>query len=390
MAKITEDKGLLDDGHYPEKVSGTAETEAASRTKKSGRGLLGLPGFILIGVFMAVAATGYYLYQQEFRLVKDNVDKILQQQSGEKLQKVQISLDDHADAIAGIKQQQGTHNNLLQQNVVKLDSLDQSLISMSDVSFLLQAANDRLRLLGDVRTARKILTVVATRLENNPAITDEFSEAVNSDLKRLALYEPLDVNQSLFSLNALVDSLQAPPDVGRAMEEGEVVAETSDNVPGDSGEMKQTAGVMDKFIHALSGQIKIVKYDQKLNASNTLTINQHKLDILKLRIAAIRLILLQKDLQVFRGELQLTSHWVNANLDSGQAKKLQFELDKLGKLEFPEIPALKSVMFASMVKLNPLTDNGVSVDLPEAESFQQIDPQLNSRNPDNNSRRPEE
>lgn len=351
MAKNTNDKGSFDGELHSGYAAGTAEIEEAPE-KKAGQGLVGLLSLFFNGFFMiAIAASGYYLYQQEFRPVKDNVDKIRAQLSGEKLQKVQTSLDDHADAIAGIKEQQGTHKNLLQQNVVKLNTLDESLISMSDISFLLQAADDRLRLLGDVRTAKNILTVVTTRLKSNPATPDGLLEAVNNDLKRLSAYQPFDVNQALFSLNALVYSLHIPPDVERARKQDKVAQIESDSVS-ESGDAKSsdalnnttnsTKGIWNQFLHAISGQIKIVKYDQELNANNAMSINQHKLDILKLRVEAIRLILLREDLQMFRNELQLTSHWINANLDTAQAKKLQLELDKLMKLEFPEIPALRS------------------------------------------------
>ncbi len=377
MATNSKHKDMLDTELYPEHFNGSSEVDEPVAKKKSGLGWLGLTSLL----FMAVLAAAYYLYQQEFKPVKDNVDKIRAQLSGEKLQKVQTALDTQADAIAGIKELQGTQNNLLQQNVIKINTLDehqaQLLISNSDIRSLLQAANDRLRLLGDVRAAKRILTEIGLRLTSESVAPAGLVEAVQADLKRLSAYKTLDVNQVLFALNTLVNSLHVPPDVERATNKAQ---ETPENVATDQSD--NGTGVWPQFMDAISGQIKIVKYDQKLNASNAMTINQYKLDLLKLRVEALRLILWRENLQIFRNELQLTSGWINDNLDSAQVSKLQIELDKLMQLEFPEIPALKSIALQSALNVNMPTDQ-VQVDQPEAESFEQVDSKQQAQDSDN-------
>jgi len=274
-----------------------------------------LAWFTVFFVFIALGA-GYFAYSQ------------LQQQS---ISQSELSLKNHQDALKQaaslLKANQSLRENLTtlteQFNRTQLVSNDkvariekqmskhkrQWLIA--EAQYLVNLANIRLQLVGDVDTAIVALQAADTRLKQNGdpltfKIRDQLAKEI-SNLKNTLRPDLVGISAQLIALESLVGHMHVnTPHAGTAQA---THIGTSSSVP------KNIQETIDNAWENFSKLIVIRRHDKPLAA----TMTPQQVELIKknlaLKLEAARLALINQDQALYLACIDITSQWINDYFD---------------------------------------------------------------------------
>lgn len=326
-------------------------------------------GTILATLSFLLAATGiggaYYFYEKEIKPAlhaSASADEV--QQLNSRLQKQSTQLQNMDSQVE--KTAEGV--SALQTTV----SADREPFILAQVEHLLEVANDRLTYMSDTDTASAALEDAMGRLDVlNQAGYASLRQAITADLQRVRSHQDVDANEVLSGLATLIADLRPLPSnvvlADEAVESGDELDET---VP-DSDTPKTIGGVWKRFTESVSSQVKVVKNDAPVSGMSATAINRYKLELLQLRLEAMRLSLIRDDMVSFNTELVEAQSWSIENLEPSLAQPILTELLRLRRLNFDVIPnlqnSLSEVRRAVAKSAAQVSNDGT--ENPEAEAF---------------------
>lgn len=297
--------------------------------------LLAILAFLLAAIGIGFA---YYFYEKEIKPVLnasasrqdvDQINTVLKQQSTQ-LESMGHEVDRaHSDVTALRTTMSSERSNLL----------------LAQVEHLLEIANDRLKFMQDVTTASSALMDAEERLSavDEPKF-NHLAATVRTDLQRLNEYEDVDADKVLANLSDLVERLRPLPTVDDEDADTDTGSEQTESAAEDDApEQPQTAepgleNVWQNLKDSISSQVRVVDNEDPVSTFSVEAINRYKLDVLRLRVEAMRLSLIRHDLPAFNAEIADAQAWIIENMEEKLAQPLLTELLRLRRLELKRPP----------------------------------------------------
>ncbi|MGV6857805.1 MAG: uroporphyrinogen-III C-methyltransferase [bacterium] len=353
----------------PDAVEAEVESGAEEVTPKGRKGGGAATGLSLLALLVAGGgvAGGYYVYKTQIEPLQTlpvrmsaSLDKS-QQSSTQRIEGLSVEL----------RQQLDEEHKARQQLAEKLSSEDEDLRaafgdisddlavlknkanwgqrewSLAEISYLLRMADDRLTYMRDVDTVKAALRTAARRIDilADPVLVP-LRQQLRNDLQALNAYEVPDATRVLTRLEGMVAVLKPFPvssdptlePVPRQPPKAD--ESSSQEVASKDPEWKKIFyGIKDK----IAQRIRVVRHDEPLNALSHDTVARYQLEMLGLRIEALRLALMREDGAAFRRELLAVETWVGLHLPEKQAAPIRAELENLRKINpFQPLPSLKA------------------------------------------------
>ena len=317
--------------------------EGGGRTAKRRGG--GLIAWLALLLAAAGIGGGYYLYQQRIEPL-GRLPETISQARGEleqRLQQQAATLDELRNEI----EQQRSANELDQQ---RFQGLEQNIATvrgqawwttrewkLSEIRYLVRMADDRLRLMHDRATAMTAIKAALGRLaELSDPTLEPLRQRLQHDLQQLALAEEQDPQALIAGLEEAVANIQPYPrdPLPETDEEAEAAPQ--------SGQLPSTLEAMQKL---LAGRIRIVHHDQPLDALEGSRVAAHQLELLKMRLLALRLALMQGNREFYRHELRGIELWLQSNQLGPAGQAIAAEVEKLRAIDpFAEPPSLQPTL----------------------------------------------
>jgi uroporphyrinogen III methyltransferase / synthase len=239
---------------------------------------------------------------------------------------------------------------------------------IADAEYLLSVANQRLQLIGDVKTTRLALEAADQRLrESGDPGVFKVREAIAHELSVLKEVKPPDV-VGIFSRlrdleNRTRDLPVFLPHAGKVSKAGQREA---------ADEQAQSESVIDSAIEDLKGLIEIRRVDRPIEAvlapEEVALIRQD----LRLDFEMARLALLQHDETLYKANLENARDWLKQHFDTKDTatKKVLAEIDELMKtpvsVQYPDI-GKSLILLRQMAKLRLETDKALLEEKPAQE-----------------------
>jgi uroporphyrinogen III methyltransferase / synthase len=247
---------------------------------------------------------------------------------------------------------------------------------IADAEYLLSVANQRLQLVGDVKTTRLALEAADQRLrESGDPGVFKVREAIAHELSVLKEVNPPDV-VGIFSRlrnleNRTRDLPVFLPHAGKVKKAGQ--GEAAD-------EPEQSESVIDSAIEDLKDLIEIRRVDRPIEAvlmpEEVALIRQD----LRLDFEMARLALLQHDETLYKANLENARDWLKQHFDTKDpaTKKVLAEIDELMKtpvsVQYPDI-GQSLILLRQMAKLRLETDKALLDEKPAQEAKEKPAPE---------------
>lgn len=214
---------------------------------------------------------------------------------------------------------------------------------IADAEYLLSVANQRLNLVGDVKTSLVALQAADERLRDsgNPGVF-KVREEVAREINMLKELRPVDI-VGVFSRIRILDDLVANLPVFLP-HSGTVLEKTRNDEPGSKTE--EISGVdefLDSALEDLKGLVVVRRSDRKIDAvlqpEEVRIIRQE----LRLKLEMVRLALLERDSKFFLQNIEEIQSWLGAHFrpDAPETKKFKEELESLRAvgldIDYPDI-----------------------------------------------------
>lgn len=214
---------------------------------------------------------------------------------------------------------------------------------VADAEYLLSVANQRLKLVGDVKTSLVALRAADERLRDsgNPGVF-KVREQLASEISALKQLKPVDIVGVFARIRVLQDQVMELPVF--LPHSGKVGEQTDQQEP--VGEAENISGVddfLDSAIDDLKGLVVVRRTDRKVDA----VLQPEEVRIireeLKIKLEIVRLALLERDSKLFLQSLGDAKAWLKAHfrLDAPESKKFSAELEGLNKIgleiDYPDI-----------------------------------------------------
>lgn len=278
--------------------------------------------------------------------------------------------DTHANKLEQLKSEHEQKIYRLQRQLAKTrgDWL------IADAEYLLSVANQRLQLVGDVKTTRLALEAADQRLrESGDPGVFKVREAIAHELSVLKEVKPPDV-VGIFSRLRDLESRTRDlpvflPHAGKVRRAGQ--GEAAD-------EQAQSESVIDSAIEDLKDLIEIRRVDRPIEAvlapGEVALIRQD----LRLDFEMARLALLQHDETLYQANLENARDWLKQHFDTKDAvtKKVLTEIDELMKtpvsVQYPDI-GKSLILLRQMAKLRLETDKALLEEKPVPEGKEKPD-----------------
>ncbi len=332
-----------------EDSAGQADTADTERGKRRGTGAI---AWLALLTAVAGIGGGYYLYQYKVSPLLQLPDSLTayQQQTDARIEAQTVQLKKQLEAL-----QQQAH--LLQEaseiDQQRFHGIEQNLASvrgqafwstrewkLSEIKYLVQVAEDRMQLMEDVATAETALLAALGRLaELSDPTLEPLRQRLQHDLQRLAAPPDHDPLQHIGKLEALAAEIKpyprdpAPANVAQAPHED------------DQQNTDTRSSPLDGLKSLLGGRIKIVHHSDTLNPLEGERVASHQLELLKMRIEALRLALLQKNHRFFEHELSGIRLWLETNALGEQGDALAQEVENLASIDpFLPLPSLQPTL----------------------------------------------
>ncbi|MGR8979176.1 MAG: uroporphyrinogen-III C-methyltransferase [Gammaproteobacteria bacterium] len=369
------------------------EEKGAAESKKSHRSRSGFWfGVVIIAIVISISAAGYYLLMQ-LRERQSNL-------GGEVKGELSKKISDYQSQLAAIQSQLSTieanvaskdsHFNKTLDEYVKLhnEKLDSTRKEfneaiqriqrqlgktrgdwlVADAEYLLSVANERLHLIGDVKTTQEALEAADQRLrESGDAAVYPVREEIAKEIAALKNIAPPDLvgtYSSVQSLQENVDKLALVlPYAGKPLT-------TSTEIHSHADKTEPEHGLLDAALNQLEGLVTIRHTDQPiteiLTPEQALFIREQS----KVKLEMVKIALVQQNEALYQSSLADAKKWVTENFTmNAETRKFISELDRFNAIKirshFPDISkSLK--MLRDISKLRIETDKALQP-LPETE-----------------------
>ena len=240
---------------------------------------------------------------------------------------------------------------------------------IADAEYLLSVANQRLQLVGDVKTTRLALEAADQRLrESGDPGVFKVREAIAHELsilKEVKVPDVVGIFSRLRDLEKQTPDLQVfLPHAGKVSKAGRGEA---------AEEPAQSESAIDSAIEDLKNLIEIRRVDRPIEAvlapEEVALIRQN----LRLDFEMGRLALLQQDEMLYKANLENARDWLKQNFDTKDSatKKMLVEIDELMKMpvsvQYPDI-GKSLILLRQMAKLRLETDKALLKEKPAREA----------------------
>lgn len=266
---------------------------------------------------------------------------------------------------------------------------------VADAEYLLNTANERLNLIGDINTTKEALLAADQRLrESGDAAAFKVREQIAKDLAALNSVSQVDIVGTyavLQSLQEKCDHLALYlPYAGKevAKPEPEVKAETKDE---NASPAEQ---IIDSALEQLEGIVTIRHTDQPIKAILTEEEAQFIREQLRVRLEMIKIALVQRNDMLYQTGIADAKQWLEHNYaKNAQAESFARELNKLSgnqlRGQLPDISqSLK--MLRDITKLRIETDKAMEPTGSKAEAPQPPAEQAAPEQPATETKTPEQ
>ncbi len=329
--------------------------------------IFGIINFILI---LLLAGSGYYLLQEMKEKQLDqsseiNKDDMREIEVSKQLNVFQSQLGSIQSQIATINEDiTGKDNHFTktladfsQLHTEKLDSTRKELFAdvgqlkrqlgktrgdwlIADAEYLLSVANQRLHLMGDVKTTRMALEAADQRLrESGDSAVFKVREQIAKEIAGLRTVSLPDVVGMYSSIQILKDKVAQLavllPYAGKPLTESKQVHDHEQSQDAEHG-------ILNAALSLLEGYVTVKHSDQPV----TEIITQEEVEFIRLQLGVklemIKISLVQQNDALFQSSIADTKQWLNKNFTRNvAAKNFQQELDRLNAIpirgEFPDV-----------------------------------------------------
>lgn len=341
----------------PEAVEELEPVPLAKPVKKSGGGF----GTFLSVLAFLLAAGGiggaYYFYEKE---IKPVLSASVSQQEVSQLNS-RITQQSSQLETMGSKVEQASEGVTELRSAV---TTERTTLTLAQVEHLVNIASDRLSYMSDPTTAESALQEATERLMDldEPGFAN-LQQAIQSDLKNVREYQVVDANEVMSGLNKLVESFRPIPAVEPQQQDALEVEE--DDVDTTRERPSSIGDVWNNFKKSMGEKVKVVETDYPVTGISSTAINRYKLDILKLRLEAMRLSLVRSDNIGFVTEIAEAQTWVIENMEDRLAQPILTELLRLRRIDFEIMPDVRQ----SIKALENASSTLSSIDGPVIEQF---------------------
>lgn len=351
-----------------EKVEQVEATLETSEQKKShGWIIFGVINFILI---LALAGAGYYLLEetkdkQNSQGAEINKDDMREIEVSKQLNAFQTQLGTMQSHIATFNEEiTGKDNHFTktladfsQLHTEKLTNTREDLSAeihrlkrqlgktrgdwlIADAEYLLSIANQRLHLMGDIKTTRMALEAADQRLrESGDTAAFKVREQITKEiagLRTVALPDMVGIYSSIQLLKDKVSSLAVLlPYAGKPLTESKQIHDH------DVGQ-KTDHGVLGSALSLLEGYVTVKHSDQPV----TKIITEEEVGFIRqqlnVKLEMIKIALVQQSDALYLSSIADTKQWITGNFTkNGSTKSFMTELEKLKNIsirsQFPDI-----------------------------------------------------
>lgn len=295
---------------------------------------------------------GYYLYQQSLRPLLQIPDSLAayQQQTAEQITAQGKQLQKE---IESLRQQQHVLQEANELDQQRFHGIEQNLAAvrgqafwttrewkLAEIKYLVQLAEDRIQLMQDVPTGETALLAALGRLaELSDPTLEPLRQRLQHDLQKLAApsdQDPLQLIGKLETLAAQFKPYPRPPKPTPAKQE-KTTEQGTTTAPSES--------LMGYLQSLLGARIKIVHHNDRLDPLEGNHVASQQLELLKMRIEALRLALLQKNRRFYDHELSGIKLWLQTNALGEQGEALAQEVAKLANIDpFVPLPSLQPTL----------------------------------------------
>ena len=328
------------DAAKPSAEANGGDGKAAKRRRRGG-----LIAWLALLLAAGGIGGGYYLYRQHIEPLRQLPETISQTRNEleQQLRQQATTLDELRHEI---ELQQST-NELNQQ---RFQGLEQNIAAvrghawwttrewkLSEIRYLVQMADDRLRLMHDRATAMTAIKAALGRLAElaDPTL-EPMRQQLQHDLQQLALLENENPLPILATLEQLVASIRAYP--------RNPAATGGDNTDAPT-EPRQLPSSVAEVVELLGSRIHVRHHDQSLDATDGSRVPPHRLELLKMRLMALRLAIIQGNREFYRHELRGIELWLESNRIGPMGQKIAAEVEKLRGIDpFTEPPSLQPTL----------------------------------------------
>lgn len=258
-----------------------------------------------------------------------------------------------ADTVAAQVEQVTFLQSKMQQGAAPKNTAEWRL---EEVRHLLQLANRQLHIAQDARSAAAALKEADAALAKSSSVTYlPVRQQIALDLAALEAVQLPDIPGLSQRITALMLGLQPLPAVDTAS--GTRISLR----PQGEGAAANTWS--DKLLQALDDAIVVRRHDQPIQTALDAETRQHIYQLLRLRLENLRLLLLQRDQQGFRAQLDLLRELVKSYYPADTAQPLLEAFDEFAKVELqPALPdisgSLRQLDSARQAELETAKPNG--------------------------------
>lgn len=358
---------------HTDNESGSDAVNSAQPVESSDKGS-GLFGIVIVILILLLAGTGYFLLHQlrshqegmDGEMIRDDKQML---QIGDQLTSLQSQISTLQSQMATLRKgmdnreskferelaefashhggQLDTTRADLQESIDNIHSLlgrTRSDWLIADAEYLLTVANQRLHLVGDVKTAEKALNAADERLRNsgNPGVFP-VREAIARELKMLSQIKPLDVVGLSAKIRILQDEAEKLPLV---LPHAGQVGKQAQNQQQPAAEEEESGNVnnlLDTVMDDLKGLVVVRRSDRPIES--VLTPEEARLiyEELQLKLEIARIALIKRDSDLYESSLDDALAWLKEHFRVKNKATEEFgkELEQLRKvslqIDFPDI-----------------------------------------------------
>ncbi len=318
-----------------------------------------------LALLLAAGGTGggYYLYRQHIEPLRQLPETI--SQTRDELEQQLRQQAATLDALRNEIELQRSTNELNQQ---RFQGLEQNIAAvrghawwttrewkLSEIHYLVQMADDRLRLMHDRATAMTAIKAALGRLAElaDPTL-EPLRQQLQHDLQQLALLGNENPLSAITTLEELVANIRIYPRNPAATSDGD--GTDTDSAVDTPAEPRQLPSSMAAVVELLGSRIHVRHHDQPLDATDGNRVAAHRLESLKMRLMALRLALMQGNREFYRHELRGIELWLESNRLGPMGQKIAAEVEKLRGIDpFTEPPSLQPTLdLVDMLLATPL------------------------------------
>jgi uncharacterized protein HemX len=355
-------------------------------------------GIIIILIVIILAGAGYFFLQQ-LRDEQEDIDVEINK-GDQRLMEINKQVTSYQEQLASLQSQlttldaevasKGTyykemlteHSKLHQE---KLDNIKRELSIaikqlqrqlsktrgdwlIADAEYLLSVANQRLQLMGDIKTTIEALEAADQRLrESGDAavfkVRDQLVDEI-AILKEIKEVDVVGIYAAIQSLSGNVDKLSVfLPFAGKDIKKG-----TIEKVPEKQGDtqVNESEGLLDAALEELEGIVTIRHSDKPIDAILTPHEAHFIQQQMQVKLEMVKLSLVQQNESLYHANLADAKQWLQENFTmNANAKLFMKELDRLQQIKIrSQLPDIsKSLkMLRDIVKLRIESDKALYIE----------------------------